>query len=99
MGCLTGCLWPTLAILQRRPVARRNEWSLWCHDRGYTPRQVARDFLRVLPAEDRGDGEELVGDHQAAGAAVAELRLGDLWRRRLDPRAHPFHHHPDFGRD
>jgi methylenetetrahydrofolate reductase (NADPH) len=40
-----------------------------------------------------------VGDDQPAGAAVAQFRLGDLWRRRLDPRTHPFHHRPHPERD
>ena len=35
----------------------------------------------------------------AAGAACAEFRLGDLWRRRLDPRAHPFDRQADPGGD
>ena len=33
--------------------------------------------------------ETLWESDQDAGAAAAALRLGDLWRRRLDARAHP----------
>ena len=40
-----------------------------------------------------------VGDHQPAGAAHPQLRLGDLWRRRIDPRAYPFDHCPHPERD
>jgi len=40
--------------------------------------------FEFLPAQDRGDGEESVGDHQASQPACAQFRLGDLWRRRLD---------------
>ncbi len=40
-----------------------------------------------------------MGDHQAAGAARPQLRVGDLWRRRLDAGAHPFHHRPHSERD
>ncbi len=36
-----------------------------------------------------------MGDHQAARAAFAGFRLGDLRRRRVDAGAHPFHHRPD----
>src|SRR6266700_4858288 len=81
-------------------------WSVWCHDRGdvcdrkRAPRaEIARDLLRVLSPEDRGDGEEPVGDDQAPGAARTQFRLGDLWRRRLHARAHPRHHRPHPGRD
>ena len=49
----------------------------------------AAHLVRVLPAEDAGDGGAAVGRDQAAGTAAAALRLGDLRRRRLDPRAHP----------
>ena len=34
-----------------------------------------------------------------AGAARPALRLGHLWRRRLDPRAHPRDRRPDRPRD
>ena len=61
---------------------------------GHRALQSPEDLLRVLPAEDRGDGAHAVGDHQAAGAACPQFRLGDLWRRRIDPRAHPFDHRP-----
>src|SRR5713226_5787965 len=94
---------PYLAYFSRLSLSltsvRSPKWSVWCHDRGYAIRWAPRaqnpgDFLRVLPAEDRGDGAQPVGDHQASGAAGAQFRLGDLWRRRIHPRAHPFHHHP-----
>ena len=72
-----------------------------CHERGTRApprtrhaRKASRDLLRVFSAEDRGDGAQSVGDHQAARAARAQFRLGDLRRRRLDPRTHPFHHRP-----
>ena len=95
-------LWHILEVLPLRPDGSAfGKWSLRRHDRDDATRdgrhrapQIARDLLRVLPAEDRGDGEEPVGHHQPAGAACAQFRLGDLWRRRLDPRAHPFHHRP-----
>ena len=45
-------------------------------------------LLRVLPAEDAGDGSDPVGVDRAARAAQSAIRLGDLRRRRLDPRAH-----------
>ena len=105
VGCLNEPVWLILA-LAARPVVRSFRGVCARHDRGYVPRarraaraQFARDLLRVLSAENRGDGEEPVGDHQAAGAAGAQFRLGDLWRRRLDPRAHPFHHRPHPERD
>ena len=44
--------------------------------------------VRVLSAQDRGDGAHAVGGDRAARAARAEFRLGDLRRRRLDARAH-----------
>jgi len=56
-------------------------------------------LVRVLPAEDRRDGEDAVGVDHAAGAAVAQLRLGHLWGRRLDPRAHPRDRQPHPQRD
>ena len=47
-------------------------------------------FVRVLSAEDRGDGEEsLGGGRSGLRRCIAEFRLGDLRRRRLDARAHP----------
>ena len=46
-------------------------------------------LVRVLPAQKRGDGGELVGGGDPARAAEPGLRLGDLRRRRLDPRTHP----------
>ena len=54
-------------------------------------------LLRVLPAEDRRDGGAAVGHGHEAAAAEAAFRLGDLWRRRLDARAHRPHGapHPD----
>src|SRR5271168_4139777 len=72
-----------------------------CHERSYA-RQISRiprcettgDLIRILPAKDWGDGEEPVGDDQSPGTARTELRLGDLRRRWIDPRAHPLHHHP-----
>ena len=48
-------------------------------------------LLRVLSPKDRGDGTHALGIDHAAGAAAAEFRLRDLWRRRLDARAHPQH--------
>ena len=48
-------------------------------------------LLRILSAQDAGDGEEAVADGEAHRAAGAALRLGHLRRRRLDPRAHPRH--------
>ena len=48
-------------------------------------------LVRVLPAEDRRDGSAAVGHRDPAGAAEAALRVGDLWRRRLDARAHGAH--------
>ena len=55
-----------------------------CPRRGPPHRRV----VRILPAQQRGDGEDPVGVDRAAGAAGAEFRLGHLWRRRLDARAH-----------
>src|SRR6202795_3850091 len=62
-----------------------------CHDRGYVPRarwapraHFACDLVRVFSAEARGDGAQPVGNHQPAGAAYPQLRVGDLWRRRID---------------
>src|SRR5665213_2550319 len=70
------------------PFPKGFQWSSWCHDRGYPAKRPpraegARDLVRVLPAQDRGDGEQPVGHHQAPGAACAQFRLGDLWRGRL----------------
>ena len=55
-------------------------------------------LLRVLPAEDRRDGGAAVGDGAPGWQPLeAAFRLGDLWRRRLDARAHRAHGraHPD----
>ena len=49
----------------------------------------AAHLVRVLPAENGGNGRAAVGRDQAAGAAAAALCVRDLRRRRLDPRAHP----------
>ena len=54
-----------------------------------------RGQLRILPAQDGEDGSDALGVGQDAGAARAALRLGDLRRRRLDPRAHPRHGRAD----
>src|SRR5665213_1636023 len=48
-------------------------------------------LLRVLPAEDGGDGSEAVGHGEAGRVARPALRLGDLRCRRLHPRADPCH--------
>src|SRR6266568_6019233 len=47
-------------------------------------------LLRVLPAEDRGDGKDAVGLDHPPCAAQAEFRLGHLRRGRLHARAHTF---------
>ena len=54
----------------------------------YRQRTADPRLVRILSAEDRGDGTDAVGGDRAAGAAAAEFRLGHLRRRRLDPRAH-----------
>src|ERR1700736_4758875 len=101
MGCLNGALWPSLGVLRLSLTSVK--WSLWCYDRGYVPRigwapraENPGDLVRVLPAEDRGDGAQFVGDDQASCAAPPPLRLGDLWRWRIHAGADPFHHraHP-----
>ena len=52
-------------------------------------------LVRVLPAQDRGGrAAALEGDPPARGAA-ADLRLGDLRRRRHDPRPHGRDHRAD----
>ena len=52
--------------------------------------------LRILPAQDaRRWNEQLWDAIDDAGAAAPALRLGDLWRGRLDPRAHPRHGRAD----
>src|SRR6185312_2061581 len=48
-------------------------------------------LVRVLSAQDRGDGEKSLGGDRAACAAFTELRLGNLRRRGLDPGANAFH--------
>ena len=50
---------------------------------------IARQ-LRILPAQDREDGRDAVGSRSRRSRRLrAALRLGHLWRRRLDPRADP----------
>src|SRR5487761_440857 len=51
--------------------------------------ETAARFLRILPAEDGGDGGQAVADGQAHRVAWSAFRIGDLWRRRLDPGAYP----------
>ena len=53
--------------------------------------RAAAAELRVLPAQDRRHGGAVLGLDRQARAAEAAVRLGDLWRRRLDPRAHAAH--------
>ena len=48
----------------------------------------AVDLVRVLPAEGRGRRAAAVDRAARARAAAADLRLGDVRRRRLDPRPH-----------
>ena len=55
--------------------------------RGETRR--IRVSFEFFPPSQRGDGQDPVGVDRAARAAGAEFRLGHLWRRRLDTRAHP----------
>ncbi len=55
--------------------------------------------LRILPAQDREDGADALGVGEDAGAAPAALRLGHLWRRRLDPRAHARYGRADRARN
>jgi hypothetical protein len=55
--------------------------------------------LRILPAQNRDDGRDLVAVDPDACAARPAVRLGHLWRRRLDPRAHPRDRRADPRRD
>ena len=48
-----------------------------------------RVSFEFFPPKTDGDGAHAVGGDRAARAARAQFRLGDLWRRRLDARAHP----------
>ena len=66
------------------PVA----WSGHGPDRR-PPRSRADVLLRVLPAEDRRRAAQPGPHHRRAGAARAQLRLGDLRRGRQHPPAHP----------
>src|SRR5712664_1548405 len=78
------------STLQLSLTPLQSEWSSWCHDRGYAPRvrrapraKVACHLVRILPAEDRGDGTQSVGDHQASRAARAQLRVRYLRLRSI----------------
>ena len=51
------------------------------------PRRIRVSFEFFPPKTDETEETPLGGD-RAARAARARLRLGDLWRGRLDPRAH-----------
>src|SRR5579862_8948630 len=92
-GYFCPLLWPTLAPSNLNLTVPK-PWSPWSDVRADAPRHRGgsraaspQDLLRVLPAQDCGDGEESVGDHQEAGPAGTELRLGDVRRRRLHARA------------
>ena len=50
---------------------------------------ASRVSFEFFPPKTEEMEKSAVGGDRAAGAAGAELRLGDLWRRRLDARAHP----------
>ena len=73
---------------------RRARRSAACRDAGRRDGDRARAarggrtvvLLRVLPAQDRRGRAQLWQAHPPARAAAADLRLGDVRRRRLDPR-------------
>ena len=54
----------------------------------YRRHAVPFGSLRVLSAQDAGNGATPVVVHRAPGPARPDLRLGDLRRRRFHPRAH-----------
>src|SRR5271166_7157405 len=61
---------------RRRPGHRFRCWS-------------AARLVRILSAEDDGNGGPALGGGQTPRAAGTALCLGDLWCRRIDARAHP----------
>ena len=75
---------------RRATIGRWRDAGQWKASEPAARRRLRPErLLRVLPAEDAGDGGEALAVDRAAGAAGADLRLGHLRRRRLDPRAHP----------
>ena len=83
----------------RAATARTLRWTAW-HGRCGTrfADRAADVLLRVLAAEDRRGRAAAVEDDPRAGAAAAVVRVGDLRRRRLDPRPHDRDHRADRAR-
>ncbi len=80
------------------PSAAQRRWAPSPAPAGATAAGRSVSFEFAPPKTPEAEEGSVAGD-PPAGAAVARLRLGDLWRRRLDPRAHPPHGAADAERD
>ncbi len=64
----------------------------------HAPKQPAISF-EFFPPKTAEMEKSLWDTINRLAPLIPEFRLGDLWRRRIDPRAHPLHHRPHPRRD